>query len=290
MRLCFYVLLFLLAAGAGCTTTRSTDTQRTALEQLLISNATDQALNKVDFRPLGGRKVFVSDKYFDSVDKTYVLGTIRHKVLAVGATIAEKAEDAEVILEVRSGALGTDRTEGFIGLPQIAMPLPLPVAIPELKIFARKTQIGTAKIGLVAYDAKTKEAIGSGAAAMARADDSNWYLLGIGPYNSGSVREELVAGTGQGTFDSIRKYAWYEKPEPKPLIAAFEPAAQYDLPQIAENAPYSVAPPPPNAGPNPHSVPWPPPGPQNFEGQPAPWQQPPPGAMNWPPPQESWQR
>jgi hypothetical protein len=290
MKIRFYVMLLVTAAVAGCTTTRSTDTQRTALEQMLISNAADQALNKVDFSPLDGRSVFVSDKYLDAVDKNYVLGTVRHKVLAAGATIAEKADDAQVIVEVRSGALGTDRTEGFIGIPQIAMPLPLPVQFPELKLFARKTQIGTAKIGLVAYDAKTKETIGTGALAMARADDSNWYIFGIGPYNSGSVRDELVTGTGQGTFDSVKKLAWYETPKPIPMIPAFEPATQADSPQVAENTPYSVTPPPLNAGPGPNSVPWPPPGPQNFESQPAPWQQPNPGTINWPPPPDSWQR
>src|SRR5262245_22338428 len=87
----------------GCATTRTSDTARTAVEQLLISNAVDQSLAKVDFGPLNGHKVFIQEKYLDGVDKNYVAGTIRHRVLAAGGKLAEKPEDAELVMEIRSG-------------------------------------------------------------------------------------------------------------------------------------------------------------------------------------------
>ena len=36
------------------------------------------------------------------------------------------------------------------------------MSIPEIAFFKRQTQIGTAKIGMVAYDAKSKHALGDG--------------------------------------------------------------------------------------------------------------------------------
>jgi len=39
----------LLAALAGCTTAQTSNTARTATEQLLLSTAVDQSLDKIDF-------------------------------------------------------------------------------------------------------------------------------------------------------------------------------------------------------------------------------------------------
>ena len=61
----------LTIAMTGCTHTSTSNTARTAKEQMLLSNAVDQSLDKVDFTPLYGQKVFVDDKYLECVDKNY---------------------------------------------------------------------------------------------------------------------------------------------------------------------------------------------------------------------------
>lgn len=193
----------LIAVGCGlmclgCATTRTSDTARTGIEQLLISNAVDHSLAKIDFSPLNGQKVFVQEKYLDGVDKNYVAGTIRHRVLAAGAKLAEKQEDADIVMELRSGGIGTDRQESFIGIPQVAAPGPFPLQIPEVQLITTKTQTATAKIGIVAYDAKTNQAIGNGGMSLARSEDSNLFVFGVGPFNRGHVKEEVITATGQG--------------------------------------------------------------------------------------------
>ena len=54
--------------------------------------------------------------------------------------------------------------------------------------------MGIAKIGIVAYDAKTREMLGDGGMTMAQSDDSNWYVMGMGPYQNGTVRHEISNG------------------------------------------------------------------------------------------------
>jgi hypothetical protein len=185
------VAIVALGLFTGCTTTKTSNTARTSTEQLLISNSVDRALAKVDFRPFRGRAVFVEEKYLDSVDKNYVAGSIRHRVIHAGATLASKAEEADVILEVRSGGIGTQMNESYVGVPKLALPIPIPISIPQVKLWNKTSQVGTAKIGIVAYDAKTKRAFGTGGLAVARSDDNNWYVMGIGPYQNGSVRREV---------------------------------------------------------------------------------------------------
>lgn len=201
------ILATLLAAFCGCNSTRITDTSRTGVEQLLISNAVDKSLDKVDFSGLAGRAVYVDEKYLESVDKKYIVGAIRQRAFGVGCRLVEKPDEADIIVEVNSGAIGTDRSEGFLGIPAIAAPGPLPVQFPELKVFSQSTQYATAKLGLVAYDVQTKRALSVGDLARARASNSNWFVLGLGPLSTGSLREEIAQADKKATAADASRVA-----------------------------------------------------------------------------------
>jgi hypothetical protein len=190
------VALVVSGLVVGCTTPRTTNTARTAVEQLLISNAVDQSLDKVDFRPFTRQTVYLSDAYIDSVDKPYVVGSVRHRLLTAGARLVDKPEDALIIVEVRSGGVGTDTASTFIGTPEFALPGML--TVPEMKIAERSRQTGIAKIGLVAYDAKTREVLGSGGTSLAQSTDSNWFVGGVGPFQRGTIKEEVSRSTSGG--------------------------------------------------------------------------------------------
>ncbi len=182
-------LAFVAAAVSGCASTVTSNTARTAKEQMLLSNAVDQSLDKVDFTPLYDQKVFVEEKYLESVDKPYILGSVRHRVMRSGGRIVDKAEDAEIVMEIRSGGVGTDTSESYLGTPEIALPGML--TVPEIRFAERKSQYGYSKIGLVLYDAKTKQILGEGGVAMAQSNDSNSFVMGIGPFQSGSLRRDV---------------------------------------------------------------------------------------------------
>lgn len=184
------VLVLVVLGSVGCTSTTTSNTARTAKEQMLLSNAVDQSLAKIDFTPLSGQRVFVEEKYLDCVDKGYVVGSIRHQVLRTGAILAASADDADVVMEIRSGGVGTDLTEAFIGIPEIT--LPGMVTLPEVRFSERKTQYGYSKLGLVLYDAKTKAVLGDGGMSLAQADDNNWSVLGIGPWQNGSLKSDVA--------------------------------------------------------------------------------------------------
>ncbi|MBX7106925.1 MAG: hypothetical protein K1X57_22840 [Gemmataceae bacterium] len=177
----------------GCSTTQTSNTARTATEQLLLSNAVDQSLDKIDFRPLAGQNVFLEEKYMDSVDKQYVLASIRHRILRTGGRLVDKADAADIVLEPRSGGVGTSSSSSFVGIPSIVLPGML--TLPEVKFYTRSRQAGFAKIGIAAYDPKTHENRGNGGMTVAVSDDNNSYLVGIGPFQSGTLREEIARTT-----------------------------------------------------------------------------------------------
>ena len=107
---------------SGCASTSTSNTARTAKEQMLLSNSVDQSLDKVDFTPLYGQRVFVDDKYLECVDKPYIVGSVRHRVLRAGGVLASAADTADVHMEIRSGGVGTDTSQSYLGTPEIALP------------------------------------------------------------------------------------------------------------------------------------------------------------------------
>jgi hypothetical protein len=195
----YRVLLIALTAvalpAAGCASSRTSNTARTATEQMLLSSAIDRALANVSFEQLRSQKVFLDDKYLDSVDKGYLLGTLRHRALAAGALLASSADKADVVVEVRSGGIGTDSEDSFIGIPSIGVP-GMAISIPDIKLVSRNTQLGSAKVGLIAYDPKTGAAVGLGGQSSAISKNDNLFVFGVGPFRSGVIREERESAMG----------------------------------------------------------------------------------------------
>lgn len=189
------VSLISISFSVGCATTRTTNTARTGVEQLLISGAVDQTLSKAEWPVVNGRKVFIEEKYLDSVDKGYIVAKSRQRLLSQGALLVDKKEDSEVTVELSSGGVGTDSTASFVGMPGLTVP-GLPIELPEVRLFERSSQFGTAKIGVVSYDTASGKLIHDGGTPLARSDDSRWSVLGVGPVQRGSVRRELRSQTG----------------------------------------------------------------------------------------------
>ena len=204
-------IAILVATLCGCSSTRTSNTSRTATEQILLSAAIDRSLSNVSFDQLRNQRVFIDDKYLDSVDKAYLMGTLRHRTLAAGGMLAAGADDADVVLEARSGGIGTDTEESFVGIPSVGIP-GMAISIPDIKLISRNTQLGSAKIGLIAYSPKTGAAVGLGGQSSALTKNDDMYVLGMGPYRSGEVRADREASIGYqpptGTFANL----WSSKP------------------------------------------------------------------------------
>jgi len=198
MRTLLFGLCVCACMTVGCTSTNSSNTARTATEQLLISNAVDDSLSKVDFGAFAGHNVFLEEKYIESVDKNYIIASIRHRLMMQGIKVVDKKEASDICLEVRSGGVGTDSTKMFVGVPEIAIPGML--TLPEMRLVTRESQNAAAKLGVVAYHTKTGQILGNGGVSLAQSDRNNWYVMGIGPYQNGSLKQEIAEAEQQAAY------------------------------------------------------------------------------------------
>jgi hypothetical protein len=238
----------LLALCAGCATSTTSNTPRTSVEQLLVANAIDQSLDKVSFSNFQGTKVFLQEKYVDCVDKNYLIASTRHRLLASGAELVEAADKADVVVEVRSGAVGTTASNSFIGTPEIALPGML--TIPEIKLAERRRQQAAAKIGFVAFDAKTNQILGSGGISLSNSNDNNWFVAGIGPYQSGSVHKEVhdaTTGAAAKPKGHVPATVAFARPQPNQLETETQLAQEPPASGEVSPASHSEVQPPPAA-------------------------------------------
>jgi hypothetical protein len=141
-----------LLAG-GCASSLTTNPPRSATEQLLLSSSADRAMANVNLDIFSGRTVYLDLTYFDSYDSKYAEGEIRDALFRAGALLVDKATNADVIIEARSGALAIDSNTTLFGIPTMSVPIPLsvPVEIPEIAFFKTEKQHSYAKFALLAY-------------------------------------------------------------------------------------------------------------------------------------------
>jgi len=156
--------LVCVLASIGCGTT----TKRSGTEQLLISEAVDNAVAKLEFGELRGHKVFFDTAFLKSVrsdnfiNQDYIVSAIRQQLTAAGALIQD--------------------TPAAISSSPVA-------ALPEISLAQTNSQAGIAKVIVFAYDQHTKEPIWQSGVARAESDCSHTWVLGAGPFEKGSIYE-----------------------------------------------------------------------------------------------------
>jgi hypothetical protein len=192
-----WTLTAALLCMGGCATIRTTDPPRTATEQFMLSQAAGRAVSQLSTDNLHGRKIFVDATFFAASEQEFVLGELRAKLLASGVALVVKREDAEIVLEARSGGVGIDRYEYLLGLPSIPLgPAATPTAgttaaatvvTPELAILKNTRQYGVASIAYVAYWAKDGTMMASSGPFVGRTTREDWWFFGAGPRTVGDI-------------------------------------------------------------------------------------------------------
>jgi hypothetical protein len=222
-------ILILVFASPGCGTVKTSGTSRTATEQLLLTNAWDSALQKVDFRPLAGVPVYLDTTNISAVDQGWVVSSLRQALLSQGVLLRQKAEQAQWVVEARVGAYGTDDYNWLIGIPQTSIPTTVtgvPAGtIPEIPIIKKEDQRGVAKLAMFAYDRGSGQLVWNSGTLVAVATAKDVSVLGVGPIQSGTIR-------GGTDFVGIRL------PVPSELSADNDPRA---TPEKPRRAPFSSA-------------------------------------------------
>ncbi len=164
----------LVTFTAGCGTRTFTNTDRAAIEQLLLSGAVDNALEKLDIPQLAGKKTYLDFTNLKSYDLEYVKAAVRSRFAEIGAHLVENAEQADYVAEISSGALGTEYKSSILGIPAIPVP-GSPTPLPELALARNIEQTGIAKLLVLVHS--NGKAVSTGHYYGKVERDENFVLL-----------------------------------------------------------------------------------------------------------------
>ncbi len=202
-----FVLSAALLLAVGCGTTR----EYKATQQLVMSDAVDRSVSTIDFRPLSGRKVYLDTSYLRHVkgegfvNSEYVTSALRQQILAAGCLIQDSSAESEVVIEARIGTLGADDHRVTFGIPEnnafasaasLIPGAPNIPSLPEIAVARREAREAAAKIAAFAYNRETRAVIWQSGVDSAQATARDTWVLGIGPFQGGTIRDQTkLAGS-----------------------------------------------------------------------------------------------
>jgi len=176
-----------------------------------MTAAAQSAVNQLSVDALRDRTVFIDTSWlvpttqptapFAGLQQTiaqqpgleylFLIGELRAKLLKSGVRLMPTKDRAEVVLEVRSGALSVNRLEFLLGVPATAIPAAatsgIPVTTPDISILKSTKQYGWASVAYVAYWANTGELLAISGPFVGRTAREDYWILGTGPRTIGNI-------------------------------------------------------------------------------------------------------
>lgn len=183
------IQLAILLIFSSCAATRLTTTEKTAVEQALISQSIKINLDDISLPKGFDKLVFIDSKELKnipcgdtncfSVDTALAYNFIMQKLLEADYRITEEQKLAELIIHPRLEFLGIDDSDSLLGFPSIPIPLPGvgTVQTPEVSLFGTKKQYGRAKFNIIAVDAKEGSLVFSETAKSKESYYNRWSFL-----------------------------------------------------------------------------------------------------------------
>ena len=163
--ICSASIMFLI----GCSTTqRTTQSKRTAVEQLLVSESIIRSLPKKSNEPLpipsGSTVTLNTSGHKDRPDLTPDHDLLQEIVGGwlgqQGYLVQKNKKSAKYRVDIIVGAIGTEENSTFVGLPPVNSQI-IPFSLPELAIYKSKNQTGYVKFNMNFFEILTGKFVGS---------------------------------------------------------------------------------------------------------------------------------
>ena len=241
--------------GTGCGTTKWSDTGRTGTEQLLLTDAMDRAVAQINFKAVYGKSVTIDSKAIDpATDSKYFISAVRQHLLANGAKVMAKEEDADYVVELRAGAVGTDRNDLMVGVPAVSIPTGWAsdsflgtTTLPEIAVYKSTKQRAVVKIAVFAYNRKNNSPLWQSGNIQTESRIRAYWLLGAGPISSGDICQgtELAGSSLNPTITQIidldAAKASEKPPAPAVTLEAFYIEHESNIPTPTLDGPLGEA-------------------------------------------------
>ncbi len=208
-----FVLSILIALVTGCALEQEMSrTPRTAVEQVLLTQAVEQALENLLVRLPEGVNVDVDATGLESGrsrlrmtnadlgaidppsrDILYIRDVVAAELGRRGYRVSARDTESPYLVRVMAESFGTMQGTIFVGMPPVQSVL-IPFSLPELTLYKNQSQSGYARLHLDIYDNQTGEFLGSTPKLVGRSFYNQYTLLIFATWNRTDVTAPPAAG------------------------------------------------------------------------------------------------
>jgi hypothetical protein len=213
MNASFVLSLIVTALLMGCALEQEISrTPRTAVEQVLLTQAVEQALVNLKVHLPEGVNVDVDATGLESdrsrlhmtnadrgaIDRPsrdifYVRDIVAAELGRRGYRVSARDTESPYLVRVMAESFGTMQGTVFVGMPPVQSVL-IPFSLPELTLYKQQSQSGYARLHLDVYDNRTGEFLGSSPKLVGRAYYNQYTVLILITWNRTDVTAPPVAG------------------------------------------------------------------------------------------------
>ena len=213
MKVSSFVLSILTALVTGCALEQEVSrTPRTAVEQVLLTQAVEQALVNLSVRLPDDVNVDVDAIALESdrsrlrmtnvdlgaVDRPsrdllYVRDAVAAELGRRGYRISGRGTESPYSVRVMVESFGTMQGSVFVGMPPVQSVL-IPFSLPELTLYRRQSQSGYARLHVDVYDNRTGEFLGSTPKLVGRTYFNQYTVLFFATWHRTDVMAPPIAG------------------------------------------------------------------------------------------------
>jgi hypothetical protein len=150
-------VLPLMILSTGCSAKRTvTQTPRSGIEQRLLAGSVERAAIQLEGPDFEDSHVYLEVTGFTQ-DAAFAREAVASELQTRGAAIVSDPKQAEYVVKVLVQTFGTDRTDRFLGIPELNSFL---IPIPELTLFGWIRQTGVSRLHVTIANARTGRIIG----------------------------------------------------------------------------------------------------------------------------------
>ena len=184
----FLIVLVFSLLTWGCTTLKMKTEGRSASDQLLVAVSVQEALRQLDLRPhIENKRVFFTVEGHSS-EIAYIQKVIPAHLMAQGATVEEKSEEADLILTFVVDTAGADLSTGGFSIPIILPSLSTGLTVTTIDFVQKEIQRGMCRVWVYATEAQQAHAFTSDPVSSQNSI-SNLTILGVSLGQRSEIKE-----------------------------------------------------------------------------------------------------
>ena len=213
MKASTFLLSILAALVTGCALSQEVSrTPRTAIEQVLLTQAVEQALVNLSVQLPEGVNVDVDVTGLESDrsrlgmtnadqgainrpsrDTVYIRDAVAAELGRQGYRVSARGAESPYLVRVMAESFGTMQASVFVGMPPIQSVL-IPFSLPELTLYRNQSQSGYVRLHVDVYDNQTGEFLGSTPKLVGRAYFNQYTVLLLATWHRTDVTAYPAAG------------------------------------------------------------------------------------------------